>query len=653
MITSGKQGPCDKDNPVKTGQATDRISVSTDRIPVAYGYWKSAITAKTMGARTPLYDVQWNGDGTGLVWLEQRSDTGVLVCRNGTDAPYDLTDGHPVRGGVGYGGGDFTTADDFVVFAEKDGRLYRQSLAPGTARPITPAFGAAASPTVSPDGKWVLYVHTCESVDVLALVDGKGSGWPVNLVRGADFYMQPAWHPDGERIAWIEWDQPQMPWDGTRLKTARIDSARRALEGERLIAGDTDTPVFQPAFSPDGRWLSYIVTEGEWENLIVLDADTGERRVVAEGATLADPAWVQGVRVYGWGPDGDTLYYRSNEKGFASLWKVSVSSGRKTRLETPRYTWMMQLAVSPARDAVACIASSSTVPERVVTLEESAHAVHRHTVHRRSQSEMIPEADLSVPESITWKNPGGGEVHGLYYPPASSRFSGSGKPPAIVSIHGGPTGQHRADYSAEIPFFTNRGYACLYVNYRGSTGYGRSYMTALREHWGEYDTEDAVCGAQALIEQELADPDRIVIKGGSAGGFTVLNALVHHPGVFRAGLCLYGVTNLFGLATDTHKFEAKYLDLMVGTLPEHSDRYQAWSPLFHADRIRDPVAIFQGSEDKVVPPDQAESIVEVLERNKVPHIYRLYEGEGHGWRKVETIVSFYDDVERFLKRYVL
>ncbi|MDE2729306.1 MAG: hypothetical protein OXI19_14880, partial [Gemmatimonadota bacterium] len=235
-----------------TGQAADRIPVSTDRIPVANGYWKSAITAKTMGARTPLYDVQWNGDGTGLVWLEQRSDTGVLVCRNGTDAPYDLTDGHPVRGGVGYGGGDFTVADDWVVFAEKDGRLYRQSLAPGTARPITPAFGAAASPTVSPDGKWVLYVHTCESVDVIALVDGEGSGWPVNLVRGADFYMQPAWHPDGERIAWIEWDQPQMPWDGTRLKTARIDSARRAVENERTIAGDTDTPVFQPAFSPDG-----------------------------------------------------------------------------------------------------------------------------------------------------------------------------------------------------------------------------------------------------------------------------------------------------------------------------------------------------------------------------------------------------------------
>jgi dipeptidyl aminopeptidase/acylaminoacyl peptidase len=266
---------------------------------------------------------------------------------------------------------------------------------------------------------------------------------------------------------------------------------------------------------------------------------------------------------------------------------------------------------------------------------------------------MVPAQELPVPEAITWSASDGAIVHGLYYPPASSHFIGAGKPPAILCIHGGPTGQQTAVYSSEVPFFTSRGYAYLYVNHRGSTGYGRSYMTALREHWGEYDTQDAVSGARALIDQDLADPDRIVIKGGSAGGFTVLNALVHHPGVFRAGLCLYGVTNLFSLATDTHKFEARYLDIMVGMLPETGARYQAWSPFFHADKIRDPVAVFQGTEDKVVPPDQAESIVQILQRNGVPHIYRLYEGEGHGWRKTETIVSFYDDVDRFLKQHVL
>ncbi|HCQ00145.1 MAG TPA: hypothetical protein DIT99_05370, partial [Candidatus Latescibacteria bacterium] len=168
-----------------------------------------------MGAQTPLLDVQWNKTGDSLIWLERRSDRGVLVCRRGDEAPYDLTDGYMVRGSVGYGGGDYTVSKDSVVFAEKDGRLYHQSLTSGSARPITPAFGTAASPVVSPDGRWVLYVHTYEDTDVVGLVDSQGRHWPVDLVSGADFYMQPIWHPAGDRIAWIEWDQPQMPWDGT------------------------------------------------------------------------------------------------------------------------------------------------------------------------------------------------------------------------------------------------------------------------------------------------------------------------------------------------------------------------------------------------------------------------------------------------------
>lgn len=616
--------------------------------PVRYGHWKSAVSAKMIGSRTPLKDVQWNKDGTCLVWLEQRSDIGLLVCRKGEGKPQELTDGYSVQGGIGYGGGDFTVGDDFVVFAEKDGRLYRRSFSSRMAQPFTPAFGAVASPTLSGDNRWVIYVHTSELVDVIALADIDGRRWPVDLVSGSDFYMQLVWHSDRSMIAWIEWDQPQMPWDGTRLKTAQIDFTRRTVTDEKLIAGDSDIPVFQPAFSPDGRWLSYIVTEDEWDSLVIMDLVTHERRTLVEKTSLAEPAWVQGMRAYGWAPDSETLYYRRHDLGFASLCAVSIEKGSNTKIPTPRYTWLSQIAVSPTRNTVACIGSSSIVPEQVVTIED-----RKHSVHRCSQPELIPEADLSTPKSIEWSTPDGVAVHGLYYPPASSQFTGFGKPPAIVSIHGGPTGQHKADYSAEIPFFTNRGYACLYVNYRGSTGYGRTYMTALREHWGEYDVEDAVSGAKALIEKGLADPGKIVIKGGSAGGYTVLNALIHHPGIFRTGLCLYGVTNLFSLATDTHKFEAKYLDLMVGTLPENTTRYQDWSPLFHADKIRDPVAIFQGSTDKVVPQDQAESIVKVLQKNSVPHIYRLYEGEGHGWRKMETIVSFYNDIEQFLKRNVL
>jgi dipeptidyl aminopeptidase/acylaminoacyl peptidase len=615
---------------------------------VAYGFWDSPISAETMGAQTPLLDVQWSGDGNSLIWLERRSDRGVLVCRCGDDAPYDLTDGYMVHGGVGYGGGDYTVSKDSVVFAEKDGRLYHQSLESGTARAITPAFGAAASPAVSPDGRWVLYVHTYEDTDVLGLVDFAGSHWPTDLITGADFYMQPVWHPAGDRMAWIEWNQPQMPWDGTQLKIASIEGDSPRVVETTLVSGGEDIPVFQPAFSPDGKSLSYIITEGEWDQLVVYHLTSGERKILVEGMTLAEPAWVQGVRVYGWGPDSDKIYYHQSDRGLGSLWVVDIESGHRTQIDCTPYTWISQIAVSPGKGEIAGIASASKVPDRIVTMAEDSW-----TVHRRSRSEMISSETLPTPEAITWPASDGTMIHGLYYPPTSNCFLGAGNPPAIVCIHGGPTGQQTAVYSSEVPFFTSRGYAYLYVNYRGSTGYGRSYMTALREHWGEYDTEDAVSGARALIDQHLADPDRIVIKGGSAGGYTVLNALVHHPGTFRAGLCLYGVSNLFSLATDTHKFEARYLDMMVGNLPETGERYQAWSPLFHADRIRDPVAVFQGTEDKVVPPDQSKSIVQALQRNGVPHIYRLYEGEGHGWRKTETIISFYDDVERFLKQHVL
>jgi dipeptidyl aminopeptidase/acylaminoacyl peptidase len=274
-------------------------------------------------------------------------------------------------------------------------------------------------------------------------------------------------------------------------------------------------------------------------------------------------------------------------------------------------------------------------------------------VERRKDPEAISPEDLPLLQPISWKAADGTEVFGLYAPPTSSLFRSEGLPPAIIYFHGGPTSQVTAGYSGDRAFFTSRGYAWLDVNYRGSTGYGRNYMLMLRERWGLIDTEDAAGGADALISQGLADPKRLVIKGGSAGGYAVLNALIHFPGKFKAGLCSFGVSNLFTMASDTHKFEERYLDSMVGPLPAAAARYQEWSPIFHADRIQDPLAVFQGSVDVVVPPDQSEAIVEALRARKIPHIYRLYPGEGHGFRRSDTIAAYYQDIERFLKQYVL
>jgi dipeptidyl aminopeptidase/acylaminoacyl peptidase len=266
----------------------------------------------------------------------------------------------------------------------------------------------------------------------------------------------------------------------------------------------------------------------------------------------------------------------------------------------------------------------------------------------------VPAAQLAAARPVSWPTAGGAVAHGLLYLPAGYTPGQPGpRPPAIVRIHGGPTDQATACYSASTQFFTTRGYAVLEVNYRGSTGYGRGYMLALRERWGICDVEDAVSAARYLADAGVADPGRLVIYGGSAGGYTVLESLCRAPGTFRAGICLYGVSNLFALAADTHKFEQRYLDLLVGPLPETAERYRERSPIFHADMIRDPVAIFQGAEDTVVPPAQAEEIVAALRRGGVPHIYQLYPGEGHGWRRPETIEAFYTAVDAFLRQHVI
>ena len=247
----------------------------------------------------------------------------------------------------------------------------------------------------------------------------------------------------------------------------------------------------------------------------------------------------------------------------------------------------------------------------------------------------------------------GEPTFGLYYAPQNEAFEGIGLPPLVVLVHGGPTSQRVASFNGGAQFFTSRGYAVLDVNYRGSTGYGREFRNKLRGSWGVYDVQDSVSGVRALIDQKLVDPARIIIMGGSAGGFTVLKALEDYPGFFKAGICLYGVSNQFTFAAETHKFEAQYDDYLLGTLPQAAEIYRKRSPLFYVERIRDPMIIFQGEEDKVVPRAQSDEVVASLERRGIPHEYHLYPGEGHGFRKTETIEHMYKAIDKFLQQYVI
>lgn len=636
-----------------------------------FGLWDSPLTPRSLATSLRLSGPQWDTDGRTIGWVESRSDRAVLVVEPDGGATRDLTPGGlSVRAMVGYGGGDFTLAHGAAYFVgQADQRVYRQRVrmeagwspfpSDGLPRPITPAFGAAASPTVSPDGQWVAFVHSYEDVDAIAIVDAGGNSWPVRIAMGRDFYMQPSWHPASNRLAWVEWGHPRMPWDGTALAVADLafENSHPVVTNVTTVAGGSDTAIYQPVFSPDGRSLYYISDETGFGHLYRRDLATGAVVQLTSGeAEYGEPAWNQGMRRFGITASGRIVAIRS-DRGFHRL--VSIApDGREEDLSALHagYTQLSQPSCSPVADAVALVASSGRQPERIVVIDFEAAAsadAPAPRVVRRSDSELVPPWALSAPEAVTWTSFDGEAAHGLYYPPAGEQFHAEGAPPLIVLAHGGPTSQVTAGWAAPAQFFATRGFAVLQVNYRGSTGYGRDYMLKLRESWGTYDVQDCRTGAEVMADRGLADRSRLVIMGGSAGGYTVLQSLVDLPGFYRAAICLFGISNQFALAMDTHKFEARYTDSLLGPLPEAAARYRDRSPLFHAERIVDPIAVFQGDIDRVVPRNQSDAIVASLRARGVPHEYQVYEGEGHGWRKSETIEHYYAACERFLRQYVV
>jgi dipeptidyl aminopeptidase/acylaminoacyl peptidase len=502
----------------------------------------------------------------------------------------------------------------------------------------------------------VAYVHTYEDVDVIAIVDADGRHWPARFSTGRDFYMQPRWHPSGDRLAWVEWDHPNMPWDGTELKVATVGFPEGGLPicvSAAVVAGGPDTAVFQGDFTPDGRSLVYVSDETGWGHLHRRDLESGEVTKLTTGPReFGTPAWVQGQRRFAVTPSGNIIAVAS-ELGFDRLTLITPSGEVRDLGQLHQgYDALSHPAANPKDESVAIIAAGGAQPTRVITID-TAGGEPAPMVLRRSDSESVPAAALSQPEAVSWTSFDGEEAHGIFYPPASQHFAGTGAPPLIVLVHGGPTSQSGAGWAPSAQFFATRGYAVLTPNYRGSTGYGRDYMLKLRESWGIYDVQDSQYGAEAMANRGLADPSRLVIMGGSAGGFTVLQSLVEIPGFYKAAVCMFGVANQFTLASDTHKFEARYLDSMLGPLPEAAAVYRERSPIFHSDKIADPIAVFQGEIDRVVPREQSDSIVASLKARGVPHEYHLYPGEGHGWRKTETIEEFYNAVQRFLKQYVL
>ena len=619
-----------------------------------YGAWDSPISGASISSGVSLRDVQWNSADDTIVWWENRGKIGALLAQTGLDAPRELTDKSlNVAGRVGYGGAAFTVGAGQVIFAA-NGRLYKQALAGGSPQAIAPQFGSYAAPALSPDGRWAAFVHSYERVDGIALVDADGEYFPRKLAYGADFVMQPTWHPSGAHLAFVAWNHPQMPWNGSELRLIQLAvdaSGFPYAESVVTLAGDLDTAIFQPQFSPDGRWLAYVSDAAGWGQIYIYDLEKQEhRQLTAAQAEHGAPAWVQGLRTYGWAADSQSICYLENARGFFSLKRVHLETSESESIPgLEHYTELAQIAVSAQRPAVAVIASSSSIPPRVISLDSQ----RGERIHRRRQTENLKANQLSAAQAITWPGDDGGDVHGLYYAPVLRDEMPPGQPPLVVQVHGGPTSQSAAGYENGVQFFTTRGYAVLQVNHRGSTGYGKAYMDMHRGSWGIYDVADSVAGVRHLAQKGWIDISKTVIMGGSAGGFTVLQSLIDHPGFYKAGICSYGVSNQFGLLMDTHKFEERYTFWLLGELPEAADVYRQRSPVFHADKIQDPILVFQGADDVVVPQNQSDDIVASLKRRGVPHEYCLFEGEGHGWRKPETIERYYSKIERFLLQYVI
>lgn len=599
-----------------------------------YGTWSSPISAAdTVAGMVGFAELAYD-DGN-LLWVEMRPSEGgrqVLVRQDRDGAVEDLTPPpHNVRTRVHeYGGGAFAVGHGKIVFSDfADQRLY--SIADGEIAPVTPDPSTPASVRFA-DGR-LLDENTLvsvrethhgegEPVNEIVRVDLDGGAQTV-LASGRDFYAAPRPSRDG-RLAWLEWDHPNMPWDGTELMVAHLSSA--GLAEPKRVAGGSDESVFQPEWDPQGD-LIFSSDRSGWWNLYRWDGES-VRAIHPMGADFGSPLWVFGRTAFGFLSGGRIL---------AGFWQeglhhlmVIAADGSTTELDDD-YTSHERL-ITDGDSRAWFVGSGPTVPGGIVGLD--ADGGSRSVV--RSNPMPVDSSYLSEARPISFPTGDGETAHAIYYPPHNPEFAAQeGElPPLIVEVHGGPTSQVFPRLALSFLYWTTRGFALVDVNYRGSTGYGRDYRNRLRDAWGVVDVEDCLAAARHLAGAGEVDGERMVITGGSAGGYTTLASLAFGD-AFSAGASYYGVADLALLVEHTHKFESRYLDGLVGTDPAVM---RERSPLYACDRIEVPVILFQGLEDKVVPPEQAEMIAAALEENGIPYAHITYEGEDHGFRDAKNII---------------
>jgi dipeptidyl aminopeptidase/acylaminoacyl peptidase len=608
-----------------------------------YGTWKSPLTALRVTAGALRFD-HLVIDGSDLYWCEGRASEGgryVIVRRDPSGGIRDVTPpGFNVRTRVHeYGGAAYTVHNGTIFFSNfADQRVYRQT--PSSAPvPLTAEGFFYADAQVDAARHRLVCVreeHRASIVvnAVVALaVDGTSERV---LVAGADFYSDPIVSPDGATLAWLQWSHPNMPWDGTELWTATLLEDGTPA-GARKIAGGERESIFQPMWSPDGT-LHFVSDRSGWWNLFSgASGASGASETTAllpMEAEFGKPQWVFSQTTYAF-IDAERIAATFTEEG---RWKLGILHIPSRQFRRVELAIEVIEGLRAAGETLYFIGGSPLESPCIATVSTAASAKPRVTVLRSASADRIAPEWISVAVPITFDSEGE-RVHAFYYPPRNPDFIAARdeRPPLVVVSHGGPTAASLDVLDARVQFWTSRGFAVLDVNYRGSTGFGRAYRDRLKGTWGIVDVADCVNGARYLVKEGQADRERLAIRGGSAGGYTTLAALTFFD-TFKAGASHYGVSDVEVLARDTHKFESRYLDSLIGPYPEAKAIYRARSPIHFTDRLSSALILFQGLEDKVVPPNQAEMMADAVKRRGLPVAYVAFEGEQHGFRKAENII---------------
>jgi dipeptidyl aminopeptidase/acylaminoacyl peptidase len=604
-----------------------------------YGTWASPISAASL-ARGAIGVSDLRTADRRLFWLESRPDEGgrmVLMIRADGETRQLTPPGFNVRTRVHeYGGAPYVVVGETVYFSNfSDQKLYAQAIGGEAEAPValTPAGYRYADLVAAPDGALIGvredHIDPAEVKNAIVRLKAKAGDAGEILFGDNDFVAYPRLSPDGSRLAWMAWNHPNMPWDDTVLLVA--DLTAEGLGVTEAIAGGVGESAMEPKWGPDGTLYFVSDRTGFWNLYALTDGEA--RPILPAEAEFAGPLWVFGQSNYVPLADGRVAARRHGREGDELL--AIAADGTVREIPLPFGGLGALHALDDRRLAMFASSGDETTAVIIVDIEAGESQV----IRRPSPASLDP-SHISLAKPITFPGADGKETHALYYPPTNADFAtpAGEKPPLIVQAHGGPTGQASGAFSLSNQFWTTRGFAIVDVDYGGSSGWGRAYRQRLNGAWGIVDVEDVIAAVRYLVAEGLADPARVAIHGGSAGGFTVLAALSQSD-VFSAGASFYGVADLAALARDTHKFESRYLDNLVGPYPEAATVYEARSPLSHLEGFRTPLIIFQGAEDPIVPPNQAHMIRDALRERQQAVAYMEFAGESHGFRKAETLIA--------------